>query len=239
MILIIADYDDLPAHWLQAALRQRLPMPVELLSPAQLVYAPAIVQRMGSDGGQSHFRLWNGAELDFASVAGVINRITALPQAHLEHAEQGDRHYAAGELHAFLLGWLASLDCPVLNPPAPEWLAGAWHREISAVHFAVQAGLRCEAFELNSGVEGPPLPVTKGEAPTVHFVLDDQLMGPLVDARGRDSLLAFAHGWGVRLLQVETREQGGERWFLRATSLPDCQLGGGALVRAIARVLGG
>ena len=92
MILIIADYDDLPAHWLQAALRQRLPMPVELLSPAQLVYAPAIVQRMGSDGGQSHFRLWNGAELDFASVAGVINRITALPRAHLEQAEQSDRH---------------------------------------------------------------------------------------------------------------------------------------------------
>jgi len=238
MILIIADQGDLPAQWLQAMLRQRLPVPVELLSPAQLVYAPAIIQRLATEGGQSGFRLWNGVQFDFASVSGVINRITSLPLEHLGRAEQGDQGYAAGELHAFLLGWLASLECPVLNPPAPEWLAGPWHSEISALHLAAQAGLRGEARLLDPSSEGARLLVDGAGAGEVHFVLDDQLIGPVVDVRHRDSLIAFAHGWGARLLQVETRKEGGERWFLRATSLPDYRLGGSALVHAITRVFG-
>ena len=57
-----------------------------------------------------------------SAVQGMINRIRAVPTAHLHAADVAERDYAACELHAFLLGWLASFDCPMLNPPAPDRL---------------------------------------------------------------------------------------------------------------------
>ena len=90
-----------------------------------------------------------------SAVQGMINRIRAVPTAHLHAADAAERDYAASELHAFLLGWLASFDCPMLNPPAPELLAGPSHSRLSALHFAAIAGLGCRPMNITTTAPQP------------------------------------------------------------------------------------
>lgn len=236
MILILAEPGDAAALWLRGALKPFFSGPVRVLTPARLIYAPSIVQRMDTRGGTIRITLDDGEELDFAAVRGVVNRLATVPMAHLDRAEPADRLYAATELHAFLLGLLASLSCPLLNSPAPEWLAGPHHSEIGALHLAVAAGLRCPARVVDASRPAPP--VRDRRADTAHVVLDDQVIGPVLPARWRDALLQFARGWGARLVQIETREEDGQRIFVAASSLVDFPRGGGVLVRAVARALG-
>ena len=52
----------------------------------------------------------------------------------LTHIVPADREYVAQEMNAFLLSWLATLPCPVLNRPDPghdgslHWLPVQWVR---------------------------------------------------------------------------------------------------------------
>jgi len=57
-------------------------------------------------------------------IRAVITRVPALDEAELMHVHQEDRKYAVAEMQAFLLAWLTSLECPVLNRPSPSNLGG-------------------------------------------------------------------------------------------------------------------
>ncbi len=235
MILIVAEPGDLAAHWLRAQLRRRLAHPVEVVTPARLVYAPSILQRLTSRQSDADFRLSRDKTLRMSAVQGVINRIRTVPTAHLSAAEAAERDYAASELHAFLLGWLASFDCAMLNAPAPESLWGPSHSRLSALHFAAVAGLSCRRTRVTTKAPQPLEAPMRGTV--AHFVLDGQVIGPLLPASMRDAMIAFAQLWGSRLVQIETVVNGGQNEFATATSLVDFPSGGDALVHAIARAL--
>lgn len=236
MILIVAEPGDLAALWLRTQLGRRLANPVEVVTPARLVYAPSILQRLTSRHSDAEFRLSDGKTLRMSAVQGVINRVRAVPTAHLHAADAAERDYAASELHAFLLGWLASFDCAMLNAPAPESLSGPSPSRLSALHFAAIAGLSRRRTQVNTK-EPQPLEQTPMRGTVVHFVLDGQVIGPLLPAPMRDAMIAFARLWGSRLVQVETVADDGRNEFATATSLVDFPAGGDALVRAIARAL--
>ncbi len=57
-------------------------------------------------------------------IRAVISRIPAVGEAELTHVHEEDRRYAAAEMQAFLVAWLMSLECPVLNRPSPSNLGG-------------------------------------------------------------------------------------------------------------------
>jgi hypothetical protein len=58
----------------------------------------------------------------------VLVRMPVMSNAELVHVHVDDRVYAASEMQAFLLAWLTSLTCPVLNRPTTANLGGpAWH----------------------------------------------------------------------------------------------------------------
>lgn len=236
MILIIAEPADLGALWLRSQLARLLADPVEVVTPAQLVYAPSILHRLTSRCSNGDLRLSDGRTLRMSAVRGMINRMGAVPTAHLHAADAAERDYAASELHAFLLGWLASFDCPVLNPPSPESLAGPSHSRMSALHFAAIGGLGCRPISITT-MAPQPLEQAPTQSTVVHFVLDGQVIGPILPAAMRDAMVAFARLWGTRLVQIETVSVDGCNEFVRATSLVDFQAGGGTLVRAIARAL--
>jgi hypothetical protein len=236
VILIIAEPADLGALWLRSQLACRLAGPVEVVTPAKLVYAPSILQRLTSRCSDGDLRLSDGRTLRMPAVQGMINRIRAVPTAHLHAADDAERDYAASELHAFLLGWLASFDCAMLNPPAPESLAGPSHSRLSALHFAAISGLGCRRTNITT-MAPQPLEQAPTERIAVHFVLDGQVIGPLLPVAMRDAMVAFARLWGARLVQIETISDEGRNEFVRATSLVDFQAGGDTLVRAIARAL--
>ena len=236
MILIVAEPGDIGALWLRTQLARRLAHPVEIVTPAQLVYAPSILQRLTSRCSDADFRLGDGRTLRMSAVRGMVNRVTTVPTAHLHAADAGERDYAASELHAFLLGWLASFDCPMLNAPSPESLSGPSHSQLSALHFAAIAGLGCRRTNITAKAPQPP-EHTPMPLLMAHFVLDGQVIGPLLPTATRDAMIAFAGLWGARLVQIQTVPDGGSTEFVRATSLVDFPAGGDTLVRAIARAL--
>lgn len=235
MILIIAEPFDTAALWLRAALTEATCIPVRVVTPSQLAYAPSATHRLSTTDADIAFTLGDGATVRAAELSGVVNRMTAVPQAHLARAAPVDRSYAVGELHAFMLGWLATLPCPLLNPPAPEALSGPWHCEMAARHFAVQAGLACAPVTLALDDALDPSPARAGT--DTHVVLDGQVVGALLPAAQREAMIQFAQLWGARMVQIETRPHDGARHFVAATSLIDFPRGGALLVRALVKVL--
>jgi hypothetical protein len=232
VILIIAEPTDLPALWLRPRLAARVATAVATVSPIQLVCSRQIVHRLSDGGADSRFVLAGGAIIESSVLTGVVNRLGAAPTAHLARAPLRDRIYARDELHAFLLGWLASLECSTINRPEPDFLAGPWHPPLEALQLAALAGLPCRPRRLAVG-EVEMVASETGPLRT-HFVLDGQLVGPLAPAGLRDALLRFAALWGGRLVQVDFAVAGREPTFHAATSFVDYRLGGDLLVRALA-----
>ncbi len=68
--------------------------------------------------------------LDAARVRAVVTRASAVLDDDLPHIAADERGYVAMEMHAFMLGWLASLPSAVVNRPRESSLSGpAWRRE--------------------------------------------------------------------------------------------------------------
>lgn len=65
-----------------------------------------------------------GQPIATRDIRAVITRMPAVAEAELVHVHADDRRYAAAEMQAFLLAWLMSLECPVLNRPTPSNLGG-------------------------------------------------------------------------------------------------------------------
>ena len=89
--------------------------------------------------GKSGGRYWSSSEL-----AGVLMRIPSVVPDELLSIANEDAAYVAAELNAFLLAFLTSLSCPVLNAPTaqalsgPGWGAEQWQFAAAASGFRVE-----------------------------------------------------------------------------------------------------
>jgi hypothetical protein len=71
-----------------------------------------------------------GRTIQTGEIHAVLTRVVAITANDLPSIHPQDVVYAAAEGHAFLVAWLASLPCPVVNRPTPACLAGpAWSAE--------------------------------------------------------------------------------------------------------------
>lgn len=129
----------------------------------------------------------DGRRLRVSSIAAAVVRLGWVTEADLPWIAAEDRGFVAAEMQAFLLAFLATLPCPVWNPPSPSCLAGPvlrplqWHRLALAHGFPVAPGA------------GTSFGVT---------VVGDRCMGagsPSVAARAR----RLAGAAGARLLRLE------------------------------------
>lgn len=77
-----------------------------------------------------------------SEITGVLTRTTWISPYELPVIAAADRDYAAMEMAAFLLSWLSSLDCPVVNRPTPGCLAGPPWRAPQWMAAAAMAGLK-------------------------------------------------------------------------------------------------
>ena len=75
-------------------------------------------------GGSAGRAVIDGRPVPTDGIRAVITRMPAVGEAELAHVHEDDRRYAAAEMQAFLLAWLMSLECPVLNRPTPSNLGG-------------------------------------------------------------------------------------------------------------------
>jgi hypothetical protein len=115
---------------------------VRLLTPEDLSRA-GWVYSFGSRGDHSQ-ALVDDRVISSEKIGGVLTRLSCVNEQDLPQIVSTDRAYVAAEMNGFLLAWLSTLPCPVLNRPTPGCLSGcSWHHE-QWVHAASQLGMPVE-----------------------------------------------------------------------------------------------
>jgi hypothetical protein len=77
-------------------------------------------------------------------IRGVLVRRPWIVEQELAHVRAPDREYVAAEMNAFLVSWLASLRCRVLNRPSGTSLCGPNWRPLQWAEAAARAGIPVE-----------------------------------------------------------------------------------------------
>ena len=140
--IILAHPGDHTAVCVASALRRRHgPQAVRLVSVDEILLAPRWVHCVGARRVSTTVELHDGTALHSDSIGVVFNRLNYVDAAHFAHASAADKDYAAMELFALLLSWLAGLPCPVINRPSPAGLGGAVQTLQDWLLLAVRAGL--------------------------------------------------------------------------------------------------
>jgi hypothetical protein len=135
MLLIVALRNDVAALSLVERWRSR----GAALITARDLSAPGWKYELPAKG-PSRF-VAGGNMLSSRDVGGVVTRLAAVPASELSHVAAEDRSYVSSEMTAFLLAWLASLACPVLNRPTPNCLCGPNWRNEEWIHLAGRLGI--------------------------------------------------------------------------------------------------
>ncbi|BAY24725.1 hypothetical protein NIES2100_45220 [Calothrix sp. NIES-2100] len=148
-------------------------------------------------------------------ITGVLSRLPAIYEQELLHIVSEDRAYVAGEMNAFLIAWLSSLKCPVLNRPTPTYLLGpAWRPEQWA-YTAAQLGIPVRPVRRQSSLLAnvPPQAIAK---PGVKVtVVGDRCLGE-VDEQLKVHARRLADAAQVDLLTVHFSSSESRAEFLGA-----------------------
>jgi hypothetical protein len=200
--------------------------------------APAAVRRWGTDraailtcedlsrpgwrGYETHHRremaVIGARTVPVEDISGVITCLPSVSEFELLHIASADRAYVASEMNAFLLAWLTTLECPVVNRPSPVCLTGPFWRREQWVSLAHRIGL-------------PVVPVRRQVA---HGVPPDHRLPPGIEVTvigGRilghahpevlTGVHALAEAAGVDVLTVRLTDSGPGAAFISADPTPD------------------
>jgi hypothetical protein len=158
-------------------------------------------------------------ELDIRGV--LMRRPWIIPQ-ELIHIGASDREYVAAEMNAFLLSWLASLQCRVLNRPngtslcGPNWRPLQWARAAACAGIAIKmASWQVPAPKMRSSPTVPDV----SEPPIEVTLVGDQCLGAPNEsyAAATRRLAAIAN---VGLLAVRFASAQRTPRFVSATAMP-------------------
>jgi hypothetical protein len=83
----------------------------------------------------------SGRVVPVAEIRGVLIRWPGVFAQELTQIEDADQNYVAGEMMAFLISWLTTLRCPVINRPTPLNLTGPAWRPEQWTHAASRLGI--------------------------------------------------------------------------------------------------
>jgi hypothetical protein len=156
----------------------------------------------------------SGNRVDSREIVGVLNRLPIVLEDELSHIAEEDRAYVAAEMNAFLLSWMTSLSCPLLNRPTPNCLLGPSWRTEEWVLTAARLGIPvCSVTRRSSGKDNFDMPIYTDTEVTV---IGDCCFGTA------DSVLiaasrSLAGAAGVSMLSVCFREIEGANRFLGAS----------------------
>jgi hypothetical protein len=153
-----------------------------------------------------------------AEITGVVTLVPCVFENELVEIAPKDRPYIASEMNAFLLYWLSSLRCPVLNPPTPTCLSGpCWPRE-KWVTVAAHAEIPVESFRrrsaFGSAAEEEAVPAVSVVTVAGKSVIGDTAPELRIQARQLAELA------GVELLAVHFSSPEPDARFVTAGLVP-------------------
>jgi len=152
-------------------------------------------------------------------IDGVITRLPWVLPCDLPDIRPFEQEYVAAEINAFLLAWLVSLNCPLLNRPSAQCLSGrGWRSEMwvskactlgipaRAVHQSISLPVRSAVAEIEpqdavtvtvvgDGVVGTANAVLKRHASRLAAAANVQLLSVRFDRAARHALLLGASLW--------------------------------------------
>jgi hypothetical protein len=156
--------------------------------------------RWDASSPSSSVAVVGGRRIPCRAIQGVLMRRPCVLQEELTGIQASDRAYVAAEINAFLLAWLYSLSCPMLNRPTatclsgPNWRPEQWVSAAAALGIPVKERRRSVPFT-PAGEEPDPEEIARLVVVGRH-VLGDAVAGCAADAR---KLAAAA---GVDLMEV-------------------------------------
>jgi hypothetical protein len=157
----------------------------------------------------------SGAVVPVSSIRAVLTRRSAIYAEELTRVSPEDREYVAAEMNAFLLAWLADLECPVLNRPTPGCLSGANWSTAQWVHQAARLGIPVRPFKAFV----PGWADHSSEVPAIEVtVAGDRCFGA-PDAQVASQARALARAADVQLVSMRFASRG-QPAFLGANLLP-------------------
>lgn len=159
-----------------------------------------------------------GREVALEEITGVVTRMPCVSELELLDIVPADRPYVAAEMTAFLLSWLSTLRCPVINRPSPTSLSGPYWRPEQWAYVASQIGMRVQPVYRRvafAGVSMPPVP----ESTTVT-VVGERCLGQ-VDTTVMAGARRLARAANVEMLAVHVSGSDSDAIFLGADPLPD------------------
>ena len=151
-----------------------------------------------------------GRTVPRAAIRGVLTRLPEIAERDVRHVARADRPYVAAEMTAFLIGWLSSLSCPVVNRPTPQCLSGpVWSPERWAMT-ALEAGLSARPVHRRVLLSRPTPEGATDAMPEVTCamtVVGDQCFGSR-DAALDSGALRLARAAGVDVLSLHFDPRG-------------------------------
>jgi hypothetical protein len=240
MFLVLChDYDE-AARWVSGELRAAGLGPLELVTDRELERAPVWNHRLGAEGIGLTIELDDGRVLRHDQVRGVLNRLIAAPGALIGLADPADRDYAAAEMAAFYMSWLAGL-ANVINRSTPQGICGSWRHSSEWAVLAARAGLAVPPYRQTDsdperkgygGLAPPEAAIAK------IIVLRGELYGAVVPDGVGAACRRLAQGSLTELLGIDLFEdEGGTLTFAHATPWPDLRPGGVSFVDALCQAL--
>jgi hypothetical protein len=171
------------------------------------------------DSDEKNSRCVIGSEILVENdIDGVITRLPTITEDQLPHIIADDRAYLASEMTAFLLAWLSSLSCPMLNRPTANCLSGPYRRPEQWAHCASKMGLPVveHVQSVNHGARNISSP---SEGPATVVVIGDRYVGD-VHPRLASCAGKIARASGVDFLAVDFTHQGQDARFIGAGLWP-------------------
>jgi hypothetical protein len=180
----------------------------DLSVPGWIFHTPA------RESGQA---VAGGRVLTNQQITGVLTRLAGVDPGELDHVAPEDAAYVASEMTAFLLAWLSTLECPLLNRPAPECLCGpAWRAE-RWIRLAAGLGIPVQSLRRDSRDDAATAFELSSAAVTV---VGDRCLGS-VDSSLADHARRLAAAAGVGFVEVQFTSPARGGRFVRVNLCPD------------------
>jgi len=162
----------------------------------------------------------NGRVVPCKDITGVLTRLPGIFPWELVRIRREDREFVAAEMGAFLMAWLSSLSCPILNRPlgtclsGPHWRPEQWARAASRVNIRVRTMER----HILPGATSEP---GASEPSSVAVTMIGQQCFGHIDPRLEAQARRLAAAAGVDLLEVRFSGGEAEPRFESANLWPD------------------
>jgi hypothetical protein len=159
-----------------------------------------------------------GQIVPVSTITGVLTRLPAIHAVMLPHIHAADRDYVASEMTAFLIAFLSSLPCRLLNRPTAGSLLGPAWRPEQWTRTAAKAGIPVRP--IHRSVRLSALSTSESEIVAEVTVIGDRILGGV-----EPSLAAWAHSLaqaaGVGMLTLGFALYGSGLALASANPMPD------------------